>query len=100
MLSAGLLNLVGLANAHQAVVRLKLQHSLGRVVHQGKAGGLAATKVRPQAKNVDLVLGSLVQGCQLVAQLLLGDVGTVGVQDVTGLLAFVDALEQLWLKYR
>lgn len=84
MLSAGLIDLGGEADTDQAVVRLELLHGLGAVVDQGEAGGLSATELRPQTKDIDLVLGGLVEGGQLLAELLLGDVGTAGVQDVTG----------------
>lgn len=84
MLSAGLLNLAGKANTDQTVVGLKLLQGLGAVVDQGEAGGLSATELRPQTKDIDLVLGGLVEGGQLLAELVLGDVGTAGVQDVTG----------------
>lgn len=83
LLSASLLNLGGQANTDQAVVRLELLHGLGGVVDQGEAGGLSATKLGAQAKDRDLVLTSLVHASQLVAELVLGDVGAVGVQDVT-----------------
>ena len=83
LLSAGLLDLGGEADTDQAVVRLELLHGLGAVVDQGEAGGLSTTELRPQTEDIDLVLGGLVEGGQLLAELLLGDVGTAGVQDVT-----------------
>ncbi|KAL3963141.1 hypothetical protein ACCO45_000145 [Purpureocillium lilacinum] len=51
--------------------------------HQGKAGGLAATELGSQAEDLDLVLLGLVHATELLAELLLGDVGTAGVEDVT-----------------
>jgi hypothetical protein len=39
--------------------------------------------VGAQTEDGDLFLLSLVQATELLAELLLGDVGTVGVQDVT-----------------
>ena len=79
LLPASLLDFGGQADANQAVVRLELLHSLRAVVDQSKAGCLAATKLCPQTKNIDLVFGGLVEGSQLVAELVLCDVGTTGV---------------------
>lgn len=83
LLSAGLLDLLGQANADQAVVGLELLHGLGRVVDESKASGLATTELGAQAEDRDLVLAGLVEAGELVTELLLGDVGAVGVQDVT-----------------
>lgn len=83
LLSAGLLDLVGQADADQAVVRLELLHGLGRVVDKGEAGGLAATELGAQTEDGDLVLAGLVEAGELVTELILGDVGAVGVQNVT-----------------
>lgn len=83
LLSAGLLNLLGQANTDQAVVGLELLHGLGGVVDKSEAGGLATTELGAQTKDGDLVLAGLVQASELLAELILGDVGTVGVQDVT-----------------
>jgi hypothetical protein len=83
LLSAGTLGLGGHANTDQTVRGLKLLHGLGGVVDEGEAGGLAATELGSQAKDLDLVLLGLVQTTELLAELLLGDVGTAGVQDIT-----------------
>ena len=83
LLSARLLDLGSEAHADQSVVGLELLHRLGGVVDQGEAGGLAATELRAQAEDVDLVLGGLVHAGELLAELILGDVGAAGVQDVT-----------------
>jgi hypothetical protein len=83
LLSAGLLDLGGLADADQPVAGLELLEGLRGVVDQGEAGGLAATELGAQAENADLVLGGLVHAGQLVAELILGDVGAGRVQDVT-----------------
>lgn len=83
LLSAGLLDLVGEADTDQAVVRLELLHCLGRVVDKSEAGGLAATELGAQTEDGDLVLAGLVKTGELVTELILGDVGAVGVQDVT-----------------
>ena len=83
LLPARLLDLGGEANADQPVVGLELLHRLGGVVDEGKAGGLAATELGPEAEDADLVLLGLVQAGELVAELLLGDVGAVRVEDIT-----------------
>lgn len=83
LLPAGTLGLGGKANTAETVEGLELLHRLGRVVDEGEAGGLATTELGAQTEDGDLVLLSLVQATDLLAELLLGDVGTVGVQDVT-----------------
>lgn len=83
LLPARLLDLGGQADADQPVVGLELLHRLGRVVDEGKAGGLAATELGPETEDADLILLGLVHAGELVAELLLGDVGAVRVEDVT-----------------
>jgi hypothetical protein len=61
---------------------LELLHRLGRLVDEREAGALAATILRPEAEDGDLVLFGLVQLSELGAELVLGDVGAVGVKDV------------------
>lgn len=82
LLSAGTLGLGGHANTDETVDGLKLLHGLGGVVDQGKASGLATTELGSQAENLDLVLLGLVHAAELLAELLLGDVGTAGVEDI------------------
>lgn len=83
LLSARLLDLAGLADADQSVVGLELLHGLGGVVDEGEAGGLSTTELGAEAEDVDLVLGGLVEGAELLTELILGDVGAAGVEDVT-----------------
>lgn len=83
LLSAGLLDLGGLANADQSVVGLELLHRLGGIVDESEAGGLATTELCPETENVDLLLVGLVHASQLLTEIILGDVGTAGVKDVT-----------------
>jgi hypothetical protein len=64
-------------------VGLELLHRLGGIVDQGETGGLAATELCPEAKHADLVLLGLVHAGELVAELILGDVGAVRVEDIT-----------------
>lgn len=96
LLSAGTLGLGGHADTDKAVDGLKLLHGLGGVVDQGKASGLATTELGSQAENLDLVLLGLVHAAELLAELLLGDVGTAGVQDITTeILAFPSIKRQV-----
>lgn len=83
LLSRGLLDLVGLAVAHKAVVWLELLHGLGGVVKEGETRALAATVLCPETEDGDLVLGQLVELGQLLAELIFGDVGARWVEDVT-----------------
>jgi hypothetical protein len=63
-------------------VGLELLQGLGGVVDQSEAGGLATTVLRAETEHGDLVLVGLVQVGQLLAELVLGDVRAVGVEDV------------------
>jgi hypothetical protein len=83
LLSAGLLDLGSLAVTDESVVGLELLHGLGAVVDEGKAGALATTVLGAETEDGDLVLVGLVQLGELLAELILGDVRAVGVQDVT-----------------
>lgn len=83
LLSGSTLGLGGKTDTDQSVVGLELLHGLGGVVDEGEAGGLATTELGSQTEDGDLVLLGLVQAAQLLPELLLGDVGPVGVQDIT-----------------
>ena len=61
---------------------LELLQGLLGVVDQSEAGALATTVLRAEPENGDLVLVGLVQVGQLLAELVLGDVRAVGVEDV------------------
>jgi len=82
LLSAGTLGLGSKARLDKSVLGLELLQSLGGVVDECEAGGLATTEVGAQAKDLDLFLLDLVQAAELLAQLGLGDVGTARVEDV------------------
>lgn len=82
LLPGGLLDLVGEADADEPVVGLELLHGLLGVVDEGKAGALATTVLGAEAEDGDLVLLGLVELGKLLAELILGDVGAVGVEDV------------------
>lgn len=83
LLSAGLLDLGGLAVADEPVVGLELLHGLVAVVDESEAGALATTVLGAETEDGNLLLVGLVELGELGAELILGDVGAVGVQDVT-----------------
>lgn len=64
-------------------MRLEALERLGGVVDEGEAGALSTTVLGLETEDVDLVFGALVQLAELAAEVLLGDVGSVGVQNVT-----------------
>lgn len=82
LLSGRTLSLGGKSYPDEAVLGLELLHGLGGVVDEGEAGGLAATELGAQTEDGDLVLLGLVQAAELLAELILGDVGAVGVEDI------------------
>ena len=82
MLSAGTLGLDTLADTDETVQGLELLQSLGGVVDEGEASGLAATEVGAETEDLDLVLLGLVEGTELLTEFILGDVGAAGVEDV------------------
>merc|ERR1712228_547446 len=82
LLPARPLDLRRLPVPHQSVVRLKLLHGLAGVVDEGETGALAATVLSAETESRDLVLVGLVEFGELGAELVLGDVGAVGVEDV------------------
>lgn len=82
LLPGGLLDLGGHADTDEPVVGLELLHRLVGVVDESEAGALATTVPRPEAEDGNLVLATLVQLRELVTELVLGDVGAVGVEDI------------------
>ena len=82
LLAGSLLDLGSGTNADETVVRLELLQGLGGVVDESEAGALTTTVLRAETEDGDLVLVGLVQVGQLLAELVLGDVGAVGVEDV------------------
>ena len=83
LLSGRLLDLGGHANTDKTVVRLELLHGLVGVVDESETSRLATTVLGAETENGDLVLVGLVELGELLAELILGDVGTVGVEDIT-----------------
>ena len=82
-MSAGSLNLGSGTDTDETVVRLELLQGLAGVVDESEAGALATTILGAETEDGDLVLLGLVEGAELVAELILGDVGAVGVEDIT-----------------
>lgn len=82
MLSAGLLDLGGSTDTDETVVRLELLQSLVGVVDKSETSGLATTELCAETEDGDLVLVGLVEVGQLLTELILLDVGAVGVEDV------------------
>jgi hypothetical protein len=64
-------------------VWLELLEGLWGVVDEGETSGLATTELGAETEDVDLVLVGLVKLSKLGTELVLGDVGTVWVEDVT-----------------
>lgn len=94
LLSAGLLDLGGLAVTDEPVAGLELLHRLGAVVDEGEAGALAATVLGAETEAGNLLLVGLVELGELGAELILGDVRAVGVQDVTVCRKMIQSLAQ------
>lgn len=84
---ASLLDLVRQSVTHKSVVGLELLQRLGALVDQSETSGLAATVLRPQTEDGHGVLVGLVEFGELDAEVILGDVGLVWVEDVTVLLS-------------
>ena len=83
LLPTRLLNLGRRSIPHQPIPRLELLHHLMAVVNQCEARALPTTILCPEPETRDLVFVGFVQLCELLAQLVFGYVGAVGVEDVT-----------------
>ena len=64
-------------------MRLKLLHHLMAVVYQSEPGGFASTVLCAEPEAGDLVFVGFVELGELLAEFVFGDVGAVGVEDVT-----------------
>jgi hypothetical protein len=73
-----------MSHPDQSVSGLELLHRLDRIVDERETGGFAAAILCPQAEDVDLVFIGFVDGGEFVAEVVFGDVGAVGVEDVAG----------------
>lgn len=83
LLSAGLFDLGCLAHPDQSVSGLKLLHRFDGIVDQGEACSLATTVLGTHAEDVDLVEVGLVDFGELLTEIVLGDIGSVWVEDIT-----------------
>merc|ERR1712000_14943 len=81
LLSAGLLDLGGVAPG-QVGSGARISSWPRRCRRSGETRGFAATVLRPHAEDVDLVFVGFVNFGELRAQVILGHVRAVGVQDV------------------
>ena len=82
-MSGRLLNLACKSNTNQSVVGLELLQRLGRIVDQSETSCLSTTILSLQTENVDLILVGLVHFGELATEFILGDVGSVWVEDIT-----------------
>jgi hypothetical protein len=73
-------------------VRLELLEGLRRIVDESKAGALAATKLGLETEDGDLIFGGLVKLAQFLSELILGDIRSVGVEDITVFAFFIRQL--------
>ena len=85
-MSAGLLNLRRNTNTNQSVVGLELLQCLWGIIDESETGCLSTTELSSQTENIDLILVGLVEFGELASEFFLGDVGTVGVEDITAIL--------------
>ena len=82
-MSAGLLNLRCNTDTNQSVVGLELLQRLWGIVDESETSCLSTTELSSQTENIDLILVGLVQFGELGSEFVLGDVGAVGVEDIT-----------------
>lgn len=58
-------------------------HCLWGIVDKSETGSLSTTELGAETENVDLICAGLVEFGEFASELILGDVGTVWVEDVT-----------------
>lgn len=63
-------------------MRLEFLQGLVGIVNEGEASALATTVLSAETENGDLVLVGLVEVGKLITELILGDIGAVGVEDI------------------
>lgn len=96
LLSRGALDLGGPSVADQTVSGLEVLHGLGGVVEEGEAGALATTVLGAETEDRHGVLVGLVELGELLAELVLGDVGPRWVEDVTAVIRIVLVCRCRW----
>lgn len=62
---------------------LEFLQSVVGVVDQSEAGGLSATELGAESEDGDLALVGFVELSKLRTKLILGDIGSVGVENIT-----------------
>ena len=73
-------------------MRLEFLHRLIRVIYQRKSRAFTTAILCPEAENGDLVFVGFVELGEFVAEFVFGDVGAVGVKNVTELKSVSKAL--------
>jgi hypothetical protein len=63
-------------------MRLELFHDLMRIVDERESSALSSTVLCPEAEAGDLVFVNFVEFSEFLAELVLGDVGAVGMEDI------------------
>lgn len=82
LLSAWLLDLACKSNTDQSVVGFEFLQCLWRIVDESETGCLSTTELSLKTEDVNLVLAGLVETGKLFSELVLGDIGTVWVEDI------------------
>jgi hypothetical protein len=67
-------------------VGLKFLQRLWGIVDESETSCLSTTELSSQTENIDLILVGLVEFGELGSEFVLGDVGAVGVEDITVIL--------------
>lgn len=83
LFSTGSLDLVNDTIADKSVTGFEFLQGLGRVVDEGKSGGLSTTIVGAETKYRYLFLASFVEFSKLRSEVILFDVCSVRMKDVT-----------------
>lgn len=83
LLSTWLLNLLGKSDTNQSEMGLEFLQCLRRIVDESETSCLSTTELCLETEDVDLVLGGLVEFCELATEFIFGDVGSVWVEDIT-----------------
>ncbi len=63
-------------------MRFELLHNLMRIVDEREPSALASAVLCLEAEAGDLIFVGFVEFCELLAELILGNVGAVGVEDI------------------
>ena len=66
-------------------MRLKFLHHLMAIIDERETGAFAASVLGSEAEGRDLVFVGFVELGELLAEFVFGDVGAVGVEDISGM---------------